>query len=85
MEDNEADAPSTVVADSHSHVDSVKKATSERDEAAALEAAALDLLRLDRYERRALAQQKRAILEFMNIKLMKELARKAASQNSLGV
>jgi hypothetical protein len=45
----------------------------DRDEGAAMEDAARDLLRLDRYERRAWSQQKRAILAFMNIKLMKGL------------
>jgi hypothetical protein len=39
-----------------------------RDEYEALEAAILDLKRLDRYERRAWSQQKRAIREFMRIK-----------------
>ena len=40
----------------------------ERDEYEALEAAILDLMRLDRYERRAWSRQKRAIREFMKIK-----------------
>jgi hypothetical protein len=43
----------------------------ERDESAALEEAAPDLIRLDRYERRAWSRQKRAIREFMNMKLMR--------------
>ena len=47
---------------------------SDRDEGAALEEAARDLIRLDRYERRAWSQQRRAILAFMNIKLMKGIA-----------
>jgi hypothetical protein len=42
----------------------------ERDEFAALEEAAADLIRLDRYERRAWSRQKRAIRDFMNMKLM---------------
>jgi hypothetical protein len=46
----------------------------DRDEGAALEEAARDLIRLDRYERRAWSQQKRTILEFMNIKLVKGIA-----------
>jgi hypothetical protein len=46
----------------------------DRDEGAALEEAARDLIRLNRYERRAWSQQKRAILDFMNIKLMKGIA-----------
>jgi hypothetical protein len=40
-----------------------------RDEHEALEAAIPDLTRLDRYERRAWSRQKRAIREFMRIKL----------------
>ena len=39
-----------------------------RDEYEALEAAILDLKRLDRYERRAWSRQKRALREFMRIK-----------------
>ena len=41
----------------------------ERDEYEALEAAILDLIRLGRYERRAWSRQKRAIGEFMKIKM----------------
>jgi hypothetical protein len=52
----------------------------ERDESAAMEEAASDLLRLNRYERRAWSRQRRAILAFMNVKLMKQLeSGKAAS------
>jgi hypothetical protein len=39
--------------------DPVRKPIKERDEPAALEEAALDLIRLDRYERRAWSQQKK--------------------------
>jgi hypothetical protein len=46
----------------------------DRDEGAALEEAARDLIRLDRYERRAWSQQRRAILASMNMKLMKGIA-----------
>ena len=46
----------------------------ERDEYQALEAAILDLRRLNRYERRVWSRQKRVIREFMKIK--------AASQHS---
>ena len=53
----------------YAHIGPGEEATWERDEAAALEEAAVDLVRLDRYERRAWSQQKRAILAFMNIKL----------------
>jgi hypothetical protein len=44
----------------------------ERDETEALEAATLDLIRLDRYERRARSRQRRAVLAFVNLKLMKQ-------------
>ena len=46
----------------------------DRDEGAALEEAARDLIRLNRYERRAWSQPKPAILAFMNIELMKGIA-----------
>jgi len=46
----------------------------ERDESTAMEEAASDLIRLDRYERRAWSRQKRAIRAFTNIKLMKRLS-----------
>ena len=41
----------------------------ERDEFAALEEAAPDLIRLDRYERRAWSRQKRAIRDFMKYEI----------------
>jgi hypothetical protein len=41
----------------------------ERDEFEALQAAVLDLIRLSRYERRAWSRQKRAIRDFMSIKV----------------
>jgi hypothetical protein len=44
----------------------------ERDESTAMEEAASDLLRLNRYERRAWSRQRRAIFAFMNLKLMKQ-------------
>jgi hypothetical protein len=81
LENKEANAASTVIDEDHAHLHSVEKATWERNEAAALEEAALDLVRLDRYERLAWSQQKRAILEFMNIKLIKEMrGRKAETR-----
>jgi len=43
-------------------------AAGERDENEAVMASVPDLVRLDRYERRAWSRQKRAILEFMRIK-----------------
>jgi hypothetical protein len=54
--------------------DPVGKPIKERDEPAVLEEAALDLIRLDCYERRAWSQQKRAIRAFTNTKLMKRLS-----------
>lgn len=45
----------------------------DRDEYEALEEGAADLVRLDRYERRAWSRQKRAIRSFMNLKLMSNL------------
>jgi hypothetical protein len=45
----------------------------ERDEFAAVEEAVPNLKRLDRYERRAWSQQKKAIRNFMNIRLMRNL------------
>ena len=41
----------------------------ERDEFEALEEAAGDLIRLDRYERRCWSQQKRAIRNFINLRM----------------
>ena len=45
----------------------------ERDETAALEEAAIDLIRLDRYERRAWSRQKRALRAFINLKMLRRL------------
>jgi hypothetical protein len=49
----------------------------DRDEFAALEAAARDLIRLDRYERRAWSRQKRAVLELANLKLARRISEDA--------
>ena len=75
LENKEANSDSRVIEEGYAHVGPGEETTWERDEAAALEEAALDLVRLDRYECRAWSQQKRAILAFMNIKLMKGLER----------
>jgi hypothetical protein len=48
------------------------KAFKERDEAEAMEEGAPDLVRLERYYRRIWSRQKRAIRDFMNIKLMRD-------------
>jgi len=45
----------------------------ERNDYEALEAAAADLIRLDRYERRSWSRQKHAIRGLMNLKLMAEM------------
>jgi hypothetical protein len=56
----------------------------ERDEFAALEEAAPELIRLDRYERRAWSRQKRAIRDFMNMKWMRAIEHQpTASMNLL--
>jgi hypothetical protein len=49
------------------------KQIEKRDEYEALNAAALDLIRLERYERRTWSRQKRAVRNFMNLKLMRAL------------
>jgi hypothetical protein len=46
-----------------------RKQIKERDEFEAFEQAAVDLIRLDRYERQAWSRHKRAIRACMNIKL----------------
>jgi hypothetical protein len=51
----------------------------DRNEFEALEAAIRDLVRLDRYERRAWSRQNRAILELANIKLARRFSGTAAS------
>ena len=45
----------------------------ERDEYQALQAAIVDLIRLDRYERRAWSRQKRAIRDFLKIQLYRQM------------
>ena len=44
----------------------------ERDEFEAFEQAAIDLIRLDRYERRAWSRQKRAVRAFISLKLTRD-------------
>ena len=46
-----------------------------RDEFAALEAAAVDLVRLERYEQRCWSQQRRAIHNFMNLRMTVDVNR----------
>ena len=54
-------------------VGQIEEGVPDRDEGEALEEAVVDLIRLDRYERRARAPQDRAIRGFINRKLMKRL------------
>ena len=56
-------------------LDLARKQIKERDEFEAFEQAAIDLIRLDRYERRAWSRQKRAIRAFMNLKLRRDTNR----------
>jgi hypothetical protein len=51
----------------------------DRDETEALEEAVADLIRLDRYERRARARQRRAINEFMKLTLNRRLGAQSPS------
>ena len=65
-----------VSVEAHQHaIDVARKLINaqERDEYEALEEAAADLVRLDRYERRAWSRQKRAIRSFMNLRLKSSL------------
>ena len=65
-----------VSVEAHQHaIDVARKLLNaqERDEYEALEEAAADLVRLDRYERRAWSRQKRAIRSFMNLRLKSSL------------
>jgi hypothetical protein len=47
----------------------------ERDEFEALEAAALDLVRLERYEQRCWSRQKRTVRAFMNLRIIEQMKR----------
>ena len=54
----------------------------QRDEHEAMQEAIPDLIRLERYERRAWSRQQRAIREFLNIKFTRNLPVMAAKQSS---
>src|SRR5215469_11503529 len=54
----------------------------QRDEHEAMQEAIPDLIRLERYERRAWSRQQRAIREFLNIKFRRNLPVMAAKQSS---
>lgn len=58
-------------------IDAATKMFKERDECEAMEEAAADLTRLERYHRRTWSRQKRAIRNFTNMKLMRALAETA--------
>jgi hypothetical protein len=59
-----------------------RKQIEERDEYEALETAIGDLIRLDRYQRRAWSRQKRAIRDFMRIKVMHSADRAAPPRDT---
>ena len=73
LENKEEEQRAKTQVPSAPRVKSVAEGLEGRDESAALEEASLDLIRLDRYERRAWSRQKRAMRSFMNIKLMMQL------------
>ena len=52
----------------------------QRDQYQALEAAIPDLIRLERYERRAWSRQMRAIREFLNLKFTRAMLSDATRQ-----
>ena len=58
-------------------IDAATKMFKERDECEAMEEAAADLTRLERYHRRTWSRQKRTIRNFTNMKLMRALAETA--------
>ena len=55
------------------HIDRASKSFKERNERQAVLEALPDLIRLDRYERRAWSRQRRAIRSFMRIKSTRDL------------
>ena len=63
-------------------LDLARQQIKERDEFAAFEQAAIDLVHLDRYERRAWSRQKRAIRAFMNLKLMRHTSERWSRPNT---
>ena len=56
----------------------------DRIDGEALEAAIEDLIRLDRYEKRAAPRQRRAIFAFMNLKLMAQQKDQRSHSTALG-
>ena len=71
LEDKEEQLASRALDHSEARVDQIEERTDQRDEAAAMQEAALDLIRLDRYERRAWSRQMRAFRAFMDRKFLK--------------
>ena len=70
------------VADWTVHLEAASELIKERDEYEAMEEAAPDLLRLERYHRRTWSLQKRAIRKFMNIKLMRAYENAQATKSN---
>jgi hypothetical protein len=64
-------------------LDLARKQIKERDEFEAFEQAAIDLVRLDRYERRAWSRQKHAIRAFMNLKLLRDTKKRWSCPETL--
>jgi hypothetical protein len=65
------DSPETIEEEERA-LELARQQIKERDEFEAFEQAAVDLVRLDRYERRAWSRPKLAIRAFMNLKLMRD-------------
>ena len=64
-------------------LDLARQQIKERDEFEAFEQAAIDLIRLDRYERRAWSRQKYAIRAFMNLKLLRDTKKRWSCPETL--
>jgi hypothetical protein len=64
-------------------LDLARQQIKERDEFEAFEQAAIDLIRLDRYERRAWSRQKHAIRAFMNLKLLRDTKKRWSCPGTL--
>jgi hypothetical protein len=71
LEEKESELNGAVPAEGTANPNRGEPAIEQRDEAAALEEAAADLVRLDRYQRRAWSRQQRAIRAFMAHQVMK--------------
>jgi hypothetical protein len=65
-------SPDETIEEEERALELARQQIKERDEFEAFEQAAIDLIHLDRYERRAWSRQKRAIRAFMNLKLLRD-------------